>query len=288
MHTHTQGILITSLGVLFIVPETLFIRLIEADATVIAFWRGLIAGSLIAVFVAIRLGGTKAFAEVLHAGPAAWSYIVFFGFSGPGFVLAISMTSVANVVFILASAPVFAAVFSRIFLREPITGRMIWTMLGVFVGLGVILWGSHETEGAHWQGDLIALAVSASFAAGLTSVRSVKARSMVPGVPMALALGAIMVFPFANVFAPLAQFWPLFLGHGLLIAFSASLLVLGPRYLSSAEVSLLVLLESVLAPLLVWYVLGENPGMYAILGGGIVLTVLLVSNLLVLARIRRR
>jgi drug/metabolite transporter (DMT)-like permease len=287
MNPHTKGILVTSLGVLFIVPETLFIRLIEADATVIAFWRGLIAGSLIAVFVAIRFGGTKAFSDVLRAGPAAWSYILFFSFSGPGFVLAISLTSVANVVFILASAPVFAAIFSRFFLDEPISGRMIWTMFGVFAGLGVILWGSHETEGASWQGDLVALAVSASFAAGLTSVRRVKSRSMVPGVPMALALGAMMVFPFANVFAPLVHFWPLFLGHGLLIAFSASLLVMGPRYLSSAEVSLLFLLESVLAPLLVWYVLGENPGLYAILGGAIVLAVLLASNLWVMVRIRR-
>jgi drug/metabolite transporter (DMT)-like permease len=64
-------------------------------------------------------------------------------------------------------------------------------------------------------------------------------------------------------------------------------LVLGPRYLSSAEVALLILLESVLAPLLVWAVVGEDPGIWAIFGGAVVIGALLVSNLIALRRSRR-
>ena len=53
---------------------------------------------------------------------------------------------------------------------------------------------------------------------------------------------------------------------------------LGPRYISAPEVSLLILLESVLAPLLVWAVISENPGFWALAGGGVVIGALLVSN----------
>ncbi|TQM93213.1 DMT family transporter [Roseinatronobacter monicus] len=286
MNSHLKGLLITTLGVLFIVPDSLFIRLIDADALAIAFWRGLIGGGLILGFVLMR-EGVGAFGQVLRAGRPTLGYILFFGISAPGFVLAVSLTSVANVVFILAAMPVFAAIFSRIWLGEPISRRMVWTMLGVFVGLGVILWGSHERAGATWQGDLVALAVSASFAAALTAVRGLRTRSMLPAVPIAMIGAALLILPFTDVMAPVAAQWPLLLGHGVFIAFAAGLMVLGPRYLSSAEVSLLILLESVLAPLLVWFAIGEDPGPWALVGGGLVICVLLVSNLVMLVQVRR-
>lgn len=286
MSDHLRGLVLTTLGVMLLVPDALFVRLIEAEALAIAFWRGLIAGSLILCFVLWR-SGPGAVISVLQAGPQAWAYILLFGISAPGFVLAVSLTSVANVVFIIASMPVFAALFSRLWLGEPISARMVWTMLGVFAGLGVILWGSQETEGASWQGDLVALMVAACFAAALTAVRGLRARSMLPAVPVALIGAACVIFPFVDVLAPFAAYWPLFVAHGAFIAGAAGLMVLGPRYLSSAEVSLLILLESVFAPLLVWSVIGENPGPWALLGGAVVICVLIVSNLVMLARMRR-
>lgn len=279
--------MLTTLGVLLLVPDSLFVRLIVADALVIAFWRGLIAGALILIFV-VTTRGIGAVTQVLQAGPNAWAYILFFGISAPGFVVAISLTSVANVVFILAAMPVFAVVFSRIWLGEPISGRMLWTLLGVFLGIGVILYGSQETEGASWQGDLVAVLVSACFAAALTAVRGLRPRSMLPAVPISMIGAACVIWPFVDVMAPVALQWPLLLAHGAFIAGASGLMVLGPRYLSSAEVSLLILLESVLAPLLVWYALGEDPGFWALLGGGVVIFVLVASNLVLLAGLRRR
>lgn len=283
MTDHMKGLLITTLGVLFLVPDSLFVRLIDAEALAIAFWRGLIAGSLILSFVLIRQG-TAPVKAVLRAGPAAYAYILLFGISAPGFVLAVSMTSVANVVFILAAMPVFAAIFSRIWLGELISRRMIWTMLGVFAGLSVIVTGSTAQPGAHWQGDALALMVAACFAAALTAVRTVRATPMLPAVPMALIGGAVLMVPFVDVLGSVAQWWPLLLTHGLFIAFASGLMVLGPRYVSSAEVALLILLESILAPLLVWAVIGESPGSWALAGGAIVVSVLVISNAVVLLR----
>lgn len=65
------------------------------------------------------------------------------------------------------------------------------------------------------------------------------------------------------------------------------LLTLGPRYISAAEVSLLILLESVLAPLLVWAAIGEDPGPWALVGGSVVIGALLLSNLWALWSHRR-
>lgn len=286
MDNHLKGLLITALGVLFIVPDSLFIRLIDASAPTIAFWRGVTAGGFILIGVLATMG-LRGFADVAKTGWAGAIYVVLIGGTAPGFVLAITLTSVANVVFIIASMPVFAAIFSRIFLGEPISPRMIWTMAGVFVGLGVIAWGSGETHGASWQGDLVALVVSASFAAAMTAARKLRATSMIPAIPIAFIGASILIWPFADPVTAMPSQWPLILGHGAFITVSTCLLTLGPRYIASAEVALLILLESVLAPLLVWWAIGENPGPWAMAGGAMVIAVLFGSNLWALRNNRR-
>jgi len=286
MTPHLKGILLTLLGVLFVVPDSLFVRLIVADALTVAFWRLLGAGIAIAAGLLVWQGAAP-FRVVLRTGRVGLIYGFCTGISGLLFVLAVANTSVANVVFIIASMPVFAMVFSRIFLGEPITRRMMLTILAVFVGLSVIAYGSGETQGASWKGDLLALSVSAIFAAGLTAARQMRHVSMVAAVPLAYVLFAIVLLPVAAPFSVRVDQIPLVVLHGGFIALSSIFLALGPRYITSAEVSLLILGESVLAPLLVWLMLSENPGPWAVAGGSVVLGALFVSNLVVLVRRRR-
>jgi len=108
MSDQTKGLLITFFGVLFVVPDSLFVRLIPADPLTIAFWRVLLAGGGTAIWLLLR-GGAAPFRAVLATGMYGWIYIVGVGASGVLFVIAVSLTSVANVVFIIASLPVFAA-----------------------------------------------------------------------------------------------------------------------------------------------------------------------------------
>ena len=277
MNDHLKGLIITTLGVLLVVPDSLFVRLIEAEPMVTAFWRGLIAGCLVLVIL-IAVQGMRGFRTVFATGWPGLIYTVLIGTTAPAFVLAVTQTSVANVVFIFASMPVFAAAFSRIFLSEPIRVRMVLTMAAVIFGLGVIAYGSGESEVASWKGDIWAVYVSAVFAAALTAVRKVKATSMIPAIPFAYIGVACVLGPFVSPIEAFAPQWPLFLAHGAFIGAASCLLALGPRYIGSAEVSLLVLLESVLAPILVWVVVGENPGPWALAGGAIVISALVVSN----------
>lgn len=278
MTDHGKGLMITTLGVLFVVPDSLFIRMIDASAWTVTFWRGIISG-LIVLFVIGIFKGRKPFVDSFRTGYAGLIYTCLIAISAPCFVLAIKLTSVANVVLIIASMPVFAAFFSRFFLDEAITHRMIYTVLGVFLGLALVAYGSSVNQQASWQGDLIAVLVSISFAGAMTAARKLKAVSMVPAIPVAYALGALLVAPFATPYSAIVDQPYLILLHGGFIACASVLLTLGPRYIGSAEVALLILLETVLAPLLVWAVMGEYPGQWAVYGGIIVVGVLVFSNL---------
>lgn len=285
MNDHVKGLLVTTLGVLLVVPDSLFVRLIEAEPVTTAFFRGVSSGGIILLALLLLQGG-KGFAAVFRAGWPAYVFMALIGLTTPGFVFAVTQTSVANVVFIFATVPVFAAIFSKIFLGEAISRRVVLTMVVVLLGLGIIAYGSGENEIANWKGDLWALIVAASYAAALTAVRKVKTISMIPAIPIAYITSGLVLLPSAAPLAALPTEWPLVLAHGVFIASATCFLTLGPRYISSAEVSLLILLESVLAPILVWAVIGEDPGPWAIIGGGVVIGALVVSNIVALRRRR--
>jgi len=283
---HLKGLLITTLGVLLVVPDSLFVRLIYAEPMVIAFWRSLISGVFVLLIVALFYG-RQGFKDVVNAGLSSLIYAVLIASTAPAFVLAITNTSVANVVFILASMPVFATLFSRIFLGEPIRILMVVTMAIVAVGLCLIAYGSTTVQIASWTGDIWAIYVSIAFAGALTAVRSAKSVSMIPAIPLGYIGGAIVLLFFISPFEVQVEDWNLVLMHGTIIGASSCLLTLGPRFISSSEVSLLVLLESVLAPILVWFVLGENPGRFAIFGGCIVISALSFFNLFNLYKLKK-
>ena len=281
MSNHLKGLIITTFGMLFVVPDSLFVRLIDAEPMVIAFWRGMISGLIILVAV-LTFQGLRGFSAVIRTGRTGLIYMLLIGSTTPGFVMAVSHTSVANVVFIFATIPIFAAVFSRIFLHEPISTRMVLTMIVVLIGLGMIAYGSGSTEIASWKGDLWALYVSMAYAAALTAIRKVKETPMIPAIPIAYIGSSAMIGLFVFPLPAFEIHWLLFLGHGAFIGVATCLLTLGPRFISAPEVALFVLLESVLAPLLVWAIIGENPGHWTLAGGTVVIGALLISNLLAL------
>ena len=278
--------MITLAGVLLVVPDSLFVRLISAEPMVIAFWRSLISG-IFALFIVTFLYGRQGFKDIAKAGLPGLVYAVLIASTAPAFVLAVKSTSVANVVFILASMPVFAIIFSRMFLGEPIKILMVLTMAVVAIGLCFIAYGSTTLQVASWRGDIWAVYVSIAFAAALTAVRAVRTISMIPAIPFGYIGGALVLSFFISPFDVQVEDWDLILLHGTIIGASSCLLTLGPRFISSSEVSLLILLESVLAPILVWFVLGEYPGQYAILGGCIVISALSFFNLFNLYKLKK-
>lgn len=284
MNNQTKGLLITTLGVLFVVPDALFVRLIDADSLTISFWRNLLTG-LFTLIGLIAIYGAKTPSKVKETGKIGIIFACFIGLSSILFIQAVANTSVANVVFILASMPIFAAIFSWVWMGERISKRMIWTIVLVAIGLSIITLGTNNGSISHWTGDVMALCAAACYAVALTAARNAKEISMVPAIPLGHIAAALAVLPFTSPMEIIPEQWILvFLHGGVFILISTYFLTLGPRYIPSAEVALLILLESVLSPLLVWYFTGEEPGSYALIGGSIVISVLFVSNMVVLLR----
>ncbi len=178
MTDHQKGLLITTLGVLFIVPDSLFVRLIETDMLTVAFWRNLTSGIVAGIGLLVLARG-RVRSAVRATGWQGLVYGLGGAASGVMFVAAVKLTSVANAVFIIAAMPLFAALFSWIGLGERISRRMVLTMLAV------IAYGSGTDARTSIWGDAIALCLAAVFALALTAARTRRQVPMAPAVPFA-------------------------------------------------------------------------------------------------------
>lgn len=276
MNNQTKGLLITGIGVLAVIPDSLIIRLVDEATMTVVFWRAALSGIAITTFLIITRGPKS----MMHF---SWPALLFTGCYAINtilYVIALSLTTVAATVFLLATAPVWALIISRIFLKEPFTIRMIVTVFFTLTGIGIIALGSSISFGAI-LGNLAALGVAISLATAFTIARASSDISMIPATALSYLVAAIAVTPFVASYTLEPADWPkmLILG-GALLPLATCLMAIGPRYITSAEVGLFLVLESIFAPILVWYVLGENPGPTAIIGGIIVLLVLTVSNII--------
>jgi drug/metabolite transporter (DMT)-like permease len=265
---HAKGLAITLAGVLVLTPDVLLIRLTAIDDFSLAVGRGLLGGLAIFAVCAVMYRGD--FARRL-VGLGLWGLAVAL-LSGVGsiiFYAAIERSSVANVLVISSTSPLIAAVMSWIFLGERVAPATWLAILGALAGL--ILVASGSLAAGHIAGDLLALGDALAVAAVFTIVRRHRAVNMIPAAGLGMFIGAALALPFA-AFPPMAaeQWLWLLLGGALVLPAAVMLLTLGPRYLPTPEVAMLTLLETVLGPLWVWLVIGEEPGTRTLLGGAIV------------------
>jgi drug/metabolite transporter (DMT)-like permease len=265
----SKGILISLLGVFVLSPDGLIIRILGLDNATLLFYRG--AFSAIAIFVLLLLYYRKRFLSVVLG--IGWVGILngfMFAITNITFVNSIQLTSVANTILILSSAPVFAAILSLIILKEnqkPLT----WLIISIsFVAIFIIGLGTYGSGG--FLGDIIALgcAVSTGFSAVLARLK--KNSDLVPSI----IVGSILTALYALASSPISavdstQLIYLSLQCLLLIPLAYALITIAPRFTSSAEVQLVFLLESILGPLWVWIVISETPPINTIIGGSLLL-----------------
>ena len=281
-NNQVKGLILTSIGVLAIVPDSILIRLIQADILTITFWRALIPGIIISI--AVMIFYRKPTLNFLKSPkPSGLIFIVSHSFGTLLFVVAIELTSIASALFIISTSPIFAAIISRIFLNEKITIRMIYTIIGALIGIGIITLGSFNTEPVFAVGDVAALGTAFCLAISLTAASSATNFSMIPAVGISSLITPLCILYFIDPFNLQFSDWMFILLLGVVFApIATCLIATGPRYITSAEVSLLLLLEAVLAPILAWFILFEFPGYQTIIGGIVVITVLVFSNMMAL------
>jgi drug/metabolite transporter (DMT)-like permease len=202
-------------------------------------------------------------------GRDALGFAALMGFSSGAFMTALNHTTVANVLFMQALAPIMSAGLAAVFLHEHITRRTLAAMAIAIVGVAVMV---GAPGGASLAGDGLAFLMSLGFAGSIVFARRGRTVSMVPATCLSQALLLVAFGPFASPgqvgghdLLLLAVFGSMQIGLGLL------LFIVGARMLSAAEVALISLLEVVLGPLWVWLARSERPSTATIVGGVIVL-----------------
>jgi drug/metabolite transporter (DMT)-like permease len=251
----------------------------------ITFWRS--------VFAAIFVGGFLLFVQrdfagsLRRAGIAGLLSGAMWAIMFTCFMLALTLTSTANTLIVLAVGPLTTALLARAVLKAPIPPRT-WAAIAIaMVGIGTMFADSLRIESrAAVLGMLIAFATP--FAAAINVVilkKRGKSVDLLPAVFLGGTISAALVLPFAWPFMADARDIALLALLGFFqLGLPCMLLVVAARQLSATEVALLALLEVVLGPLWAWLGAGEIPAPSALFGGALVLSALLFNELIAARR----
>jgi len=252
-----------------------------------SFWRSVFLAAVVGAALLVR-NGRKVFPRILAMG---WPGLVS-GLAWASmftcFMLALSLTTVANTLFIMGLLPFCAALAGWFVLQERVPRRTWVAMAAATVGIGIMFHGALRT--GNLNGSLIALGVPVAAAVNYIAVKLGRGRvDLIPALALGGALAALVAFPLAqpitadgtdlSIFFSLAVFQ-------LAIPGVLYTVVAVPR-LSAAEVGLLSLIEVILGPLWVWLARGEEPGAAVLTGGAVVIAALAVNESVGLAIERR-
>jgi drug/metabolite transporter (DMT)-like permease len=266
-------------GVCILSFDSLLVRLAGADDLAVLFWRGAFMALSLAV-TATLLRGRAAWSGL--RSPATWIIAGSFSAGTAAFVLSILHTRVANTVVIISSAPLFAALFSGWFLKERVAPRT-WAAI-LFAFIGVLLVSGHSLGDGGLTGDLLALANAVLTGASMTLLRRHLEISRVLILALSGALLALAVLPFASPAVSPHSLLVLALMGLVQIPLSLYLIADATRHIQAAEVSLFLLLETILAPLWAWHFLGEGVSAATLAGGALIVATLALHALIPLKK----
>lgn len=278
---HSRGLMLATVGIVVLSFDSLLVRLAGTDGWNIAFWRGALMAIVMGLFYCQRrrLATLNAHRGVslISAGLLAAISLLF--------VMAVMHTRVANVVVILSTAPLFAAIFTRLFLQEQVAART-WIAIGLaMLGLVIVFAGSLTGEGL--LGDMYALGAAMAVGANLTLLRRYQTLDRLPLIAGGGIMTALVAWPMATPLALETQSYVVLAVMGLIqMPLATALINNATRYLPSAEVALFYLVEAILGTLWVWWLLGENPPEATLYGGLLTLVTLLGNAWLGLRRSR--
>ncbi len=248
----------------------------------VTFWRSAFT-VLCLLFILPLIQGKGVFKRMRHGGVALW----FSGLCWCGmftfFMLAIMLTTVANVLVTMSLAPLLTALSARIFIGHKIPWRT-WVAIGV-AGFGIAyMYASQLGAGISLAGTLIALCVPISGAANWTITQHSHAQGhdvdLMPAVLIGGVLSALITLPLAWPFQASAHDMGLLFGLGLgQLAIPCVLVVICTKSLQAPEVALLGLLEVIFGILLAWIGAGEVPGRDVWVGGSLVIGALVANEI---------
>lgn len=264
----------------------LIARLAGTDAWTTVFWRSVFCAVFLSGAVALRQRGRLGHI-VREAGWAGLLMAACFATASTAFIMALSRTSVANTLIIQSLSPFIAGLLGWLCLGERVRRRTWIAMSVALLGTITMLWGSPGAGSR--TGDALALVTATAFAGATVVVRWHRTVQLPAAAALAAALAGLFAMTHATPSAAtgrdlalLALFGIGQLGAGML------LFTTGARLIPVAEASLIGVLECVLGPLWVWLAIGERPGLFALIGGAVILSALVAHTVADLAQPRRQ
>ncbi|WP_417741156.1 DMT family transporter [Salipiger sp.] len=275
------GIALAAFGALVLTPDALLMRISGLDGWQMMPWRGFGVGAVFWLAWACLARREAPLHRLLR--PAGLVLILAQFFNALLFPMGIAAAPVAVVLLAVATVPVWSALLSWLMLGEP-SSRATWaTIVAVLAGIGIAVSGHGDLalNPAALTGALCGLGAALSLATTFVSLRRAPELPLLPalgtGSLLAGLAGLIVAGPGRIADGNVAM---ILITALLILPISFFSLSQASRYTQAANVSLLMLLETVLGPLWVWVGLGEAPTPRMLVGGAIVLASLALYILL--------
>ena len=277
-----KGTLLAFTAIMFITPDSLFIRLSTIESWNLIFYRGFIPFFVVFLGLLIIQKG-KIITALINNGWHGIAYAVTFTITNILFVISIENTSVANTLIMISLAPMLSAIISLIFLKEN-PDKKTWIAI-IITTLAVIYIFFDSFEKGDMKGNFFGLVCATGLAVGAVIIRSVKQLNLVPSAMMGKLLVAIIALLFADnlnlegsdsIIIPIMCI--------MCVAIPFVLVTLAPRYITAAEVNLFFLLETILGPIWVWLIIHEQPSMETIIGGIVIISTITAHSFLALKK----
>ena len=198
-------------------------------------------------------------------------------FSFVAFVVAMSNTTVANVVFIISTQTMFLAIFGYFYLKEKVS--FIGLISIILAMSGIIIMVGDSISGGSLFGNIVALAIPINFAILVMIIRKNTKVDMVPAIFYSGIFSLIYGFFLAESFEfTKHDLWMGFLLGVPQLAVSFICITIGSRTVESATVGILMLMETLCAPLWVWLFLNEIPPISVFIGGAVIISAIILKS----------
>ena len=277
-----KGSFLAFVAVMFITPDSLFIRLSNVDTWGLVFYRGMIPFFTVLIGMLI-VYKSKFFKMLFNSGYHGVIFITTFSITNITFVVSIQNTNVANTLVMIAMAPMLSAILGAIFLKE-IPDRKTWIAIAVtFLAAVYIFYDSLQLGNVY--GDILGFITGLGLAINAVTIRSAKKKNLLPAAVVGKLCVAIFAMFFIETYALVGR--DLFivpLMSIMCVAIPFVLVTIAPRFIPAEEVNLFFLLETIIGPFWVWMVIKEQPSIETIQGGMIIILTIAIHSFLKLRK----
>ena len=277
-----KGSLLAFVAVMFITPDSLFIRLSNVDTWGLVFYRGIIPffTVLTGMLIVYKL---NFFNMLFSSGYHGLIFITTFSVTNITFVVSIQNTNVANTLVMIALAPMLSAILGAIFLKE-MPNSKTWIAIAVtFLAAVYIFYDSLQLGSIY--GDILGFITALGLAVSAVTIRSAKKKNLLPAAVVGKLFVAIFAMFFIETYTLIDQ--DLFivpLMSIMCVAIPFVLVTIAPRFIPAEEVNLFFLLETIIGPFWVWMIIKEQPSIETIQGGVVIILTLAIHSFLKLRK----